>query len=546
MIQRINENQLSKEFDLIVIGGGINGCGIARDAAERGLKVLLLEKEDFGSGCTSASTRLIHGGLRYLEHYEFDLVRESLVERELLLKNANHLVSPLKLFIPVYKGDKRGPWLIKAGMLLYDFLSIGKSLPNHKIISRENFIKQEPGVNNKDLISAAEYYDAQVVFPERICLENILMARQNDALLLNHSKVINLELADNKILEIEFLDLLSQNKYKARGKIVLNASGPWVDSLCELMDRKIKQKISGTVGSHIFIRKFNGGPKNAIFALAKTDARPFFIVPWQGYYLIGTTDIPIEGEIDHLKISNSEINYLINEANNIFYPNKIAVDDIVFSYSGVRPLPFSIWNEMNPSKVTRRHIIFDHLEEGIDNFISIIGGKLTTYRNLSEIAVNLVYKKLNYKFVPCLTRTKPLLGNIDGEVEKYKKQEIKKVAKRHDIDPDILIHLINIYGKKYRSILDLSLKNQDLGRLLSSSSLDVRAQVVHAIQNELAYTISDILLRRTLLGLNEGLGKDAMPEVIKSLQLYLGLSNQDINKQISDYEDNVIKLRKIN
>ena len=541
MQKRFNENQFTKDFDLIVIGGGINGCGIARDASERGLRVLLLEKEDFGSGCTSAASRLGHGGLRYLEYFEVDLVRESLRERENLLKNANHLVRPLQFSIPIYKGDQRGKLKIKAGMILYDLLSRGKSLPVHKMYSREEFLEFEPSVCAENLTGAATYYDTQMTFPERICLENALMAKQSGALVLNHSEVIALNASGGRISEVGFIDQLTGKKHKARGKIVLNVSGPWVDSLCGLTGADIDRKIGGTKGSHIIVKKFEGGPKNALYATAKSDSRPFFIIPWREYYLIGTTDIPFKGDLDHLVTTKEEVKYLLDETNRVL--NKKLLDkDILFTYCGVRPLPFE--EGKVPGQITRRHIISEHNSDGLDNFISIIGGKLTTYRNLSEQVVDLILKKLTYNFVSSNTAVTPLLGCVNGDFEEYKSSEVKKSAKKYDLDPEIVSQLIDLYGKQYKSVIKLMQENPDFGRLLSSHALDIRAQVVYALKNEMACTLSDVILRRTTLGLSEGLGEDAIPEVLKILQEVLKLDSHELDKQLKDYEQKVISLRK--
>ena len=546
MLQRFKDKDISKEFDLIVIGGGINGCGIARDASERGLSVLLLEKEDFGSGCTSASTRLIHGGLRYLEHFEFDLVRESLREREILLQNANHLVKPIELCIPIYKTDKRGYFLIKTGMILYDLLSFDKSLPGHKMMSKSEFINYEPSVRKENLKGAALYYDAQVTYAERLCVENAIMAKNNGALVLNHAEVISFEINSGEIASVRFLDKLTGKAHKVKGKSIINVSGPWVDSLCGLVDKNIKKQIGGTKGSHIIIKKFNSGPKHALYVNAKSDSRPFFILPWQDYYLIGTTDIPFSGNLDELKAHEDEIKYLIGETNNVLESKKISISDILFSYSGVRPLPYT-GNQSNPAKITRKHIIHEHVEEDLSNFISVIGGKLTTYRNLSEQAVDLVYKKLGYDFISSKTKNKPLIGNIDSvqKIEAYKKSQAKKLQRRHDLDQEIVFHLIDLYGKRYKEVLDLTVNNPEQGKLLSSYSLDIRAEVEFSICKEMAYTLSDVLLRRTVLGLNENLGEDAIPEVLRQLQILLDLSNGELKQQTEDYIKKIVQQRKL-
>lgn len=545
MINRINPREIEKVFDLIVIGGGINGCGIARDASERGLKVLLLEKEDFGYGCTSASSRLIHGGLRYLEHFEFDLVRESLRERELLLQNAKHLVRSLELCIPVYKGDKRSYWLIKAGMVLYDLLSFDKSLPRHKMMSKDEFVKHEKGVKSDGLLGVAVYYDAQSHFPERICLENALMAQRDGALVLNHTYVTNIDFTEDKTGKVEFLESITNKKYKVRGKVIVNVAGPWVDSLIGLLSQNIEKKIGGTKGSHIVVKKFDGGPKHAIYATAKSDGRPIFIIPWLNYYLIGTTDISYSGDLDILKAENVEIDYLLREANQILSNKTLVQQDILYCFTGIRPLPYT--NKKDPGKITRKHIISDHASDGFPNFISIIGGKLTTYRDLSEQVIDLVLEKLGYKFIHSKTKTIPLIGNPDKnvDIETYKEDELKKIKKRQDLDPEIIVHLIDLYGKRYKELLKLISQNPDLGRLLSSYSLDIKAQVDYAVKNELALTITDVLLRRTTLGFSDMLGTDAIDQVAKRLQVLLDLTQEEINKQIKDYEEKVVKHRKV-
>ena len=540
MIARINEKQLKKEFDLIVIGGGINGCGIARDAVSRGLKVLLLEKEDFGSGCSSISTRLIHGGLRYLEHLEFGLVRESLHEEKTLLKNANHLVRSLEFCFPVYRNDKRSPFVIKMGMIIYDLLSIGRDLPGHRILSPDEFQSYDSALNDDGLVKAVVFYDSQVLFPERICLENILMAKQKGAVTLNHAEVKKINIDANKITSLEFLDLLSNRKWTVSGKVVINASGPWLDKVNGIAIENPKTLLGGTKGSHIIINKFQNGPKQAIIHYA-SDGRPVFIIPWKDYYLIGTTDIPFDGDLDHVSITRSEIDYLINETNKILKNKIIKISDVLYTYSGVRPLPYSPGS--NPSAITRRHIIFDHSQTGLENMISIIGGKLTTYRNLSEQAVNLTFKKLDLEFVACSTRAEPLIGCLPTGVQEFKEKYVKKAEKKYDIDPDIISFLIDFYGTRFKDVLDLTLQEKELGKLLSSSSLDIMSQIFLALQDEMAWTVTDILLRRTSLGLSSGLGESVVSDIAKILQVNLNLSKQEIEKQINDYYEKVVKLR---
>ena len=541
MLERYKEVDLQKEFDLIIIGGGINGCGIARDAAERGLKVLLLEKEDFGSGCSSAATRIIHGGLRYLEHLELYLVRESLRERELLLKNASHLVKPLEFCLPVYKDDKRGYWLIKLGMLAYDLLSFDKSLPWHRMLSYDDFALYEPEVNHEGLIGAAVYYDAQVTFPERICIENIIMAKNAGAIPINHAEVVGVQLSGDKVSAVNFIDNLTDKRHSVRGKVVINVSGPWVDEMLGLTERHLKKQIGGTKGSHIVVKRFPNGPRHALYVSAKSDGRPFFIIPWQSYYLIGTTDIPYSGDLDKVSATNEEVDYLIKETNRVLSSVQITKEDILFTYAGIRPLPFL--GSANPAATTRRHIIFDHSNEGISNFLSIIGGKLTTYRNLSEQVTDKTLTKLNYDFVRSKTRKVPLIGNPNEGIEGFKEKYSEELKRRYQIDDETISNLINIYGKRCLEVLKVVERNKMFSKHLSSHSPDIGAQIAFAVESEMAYTVSDVLLRRTSLGLNNNLGIEAINDVAGILGNYLQLSTSEVEKQIREYEERVVKLR---
>jgi len=265
--------------DVVIIGGGINGAGIARDAAMRGLKVLLIEKGELGCATTSASTRLIHGGLRYLEHFEFGLVRESLREREILLKIAPDLVRPLAITIPIYKQNKRGRLTIRAGMNLYDLLSWGKSLPSHQMLSRAETLERWPGLNPESLLGSALYYDAQVEFPERLVVANVQSARECGAEVLTHARVTNLAVEGGKVSGVEFVSEDGQKQF-AEASVVINAAGPWIDLVLEQTLIKSPRLIGGTKGSHIVVASFPGAPRNAIYLEARSDERPIFIIPW--------------------------------------------------------------------------------------------------------------------------------------------------------------------------------------------------------------------------------------------------------------------------
>ena len=401
---RLKSNQ---QFDVVIIGAGINGAGIARDAAMRGLSVLLVDKSDIGTGTTSASTRLIHGGLRYLEHYEFGLVRESLRERETLLKIAPHLVRPLPITIPIYKHSRRGRATIRAGMIAYDLLSIGKSLPRHRMLSRGETLKQSPGLNPEGLLGSALYFDAQVEFPERLVLENVLAARGHGAEVLTYTPVTNFRGEGDSVSGVEFVsEGLSQF---ARAAVVINAAGPWVDRLLERAPVQSPRLIGGTKGSHMVVSPFPGAPTTAIYIEARSDRRPFFIIPWNGKYLIGTTDVRFEDDPDDVRSEPWEIDYLLSETNLAFPSAQLTRDRILFTYAGVRPLART--DDKDEQSITRRHFICEHPQ--LKNLLSIVGGKLTTYRNLAEECVDLIFRKLGRSSPPCTTAKEVLPGAVD-------------------------------------------------------------------------------------------------------------------------------------
>ena len=399
---------MTSQFDVIVIGAGINGAGIARDAAMRGLKVLLVDKSDIGSGTSSASTRLIHGGLRYLEHFELGLVRESLRERETLLRIAPHLVRPLAITIPIYKQSQRGPMTIRAGMIVYDLLSFTKSLPRHRMLSRRATLEQLPGLNPEGLLGSALYYDAQVEFAERSGVGKRAGGNERGTEVYTYARVTNLIVENEDVSGIEFVRDDGTKQF-ARASVIVNASGPWVDYLLDEVPIESPKLIGGTKGSHVVVGQFGGAPANAIYLEAESDKRPFFIIPWNGNYLIGTTDVRFEDDPDKVRSELWEIDYLLAETNRAFPEVRLTCDHVLYTYSGVRPLP--VEGKKDEQSITRRHFIREHPR--LSNLLSIVGGKLTTYRSLAEECVDLIFHKLGRSLPPCTTAKEVLPGGVN-------------------------------------------------------------------------------------------------------------------------------------
>lgn len=528
-------------YDVVVIGGGINGAATARDAALRGLKTVLIDKGDFASGTTSWSSRLVHGGLRYLEYFEFNLVRESLAEREILLKSAPHLVHPLQLTIPIYKQGSRSYWEIWAGMVLYDILSFDKSLLNHRMLPKAKLKQLFREINPAGVEGAAQYFDAQAEYAERLCLENVLSAQAAGATVLNYVQITGLVREGDRITQLTCKDELSEQTFTLQTNsktVIVNTSGPWVDRVCRQGERDhqaapigTKQKIGGTKGSHIIVDTFPGAPEAAFYVEALSDNRPFFILPFLGQCLIGTTDLRFEGDLDKVKADNDEIDYLLLETNKIFPAARLSRDSVKFTYSGVRPLPYT--DSKNPGAVSRNHLLYDHSSEGVVNMVSLIGGKLTTHRRVGEEMVDWVYKRRKQPAPPCQTRVQPLPGAI---LPTDRRIAEAGAAYRDRLSLPTLDHLFTLYGARVFNLLRLIDDSPELAEPIVVGLPDIKAQVVYAVRSEMAYTLSDICRRRTMLSLQANYGLDALEAISQTLQNHCGWSKADCEAAIARYK----------
>jgi glycerol-3-phosphate dehydrogenase len=518
---------MSDNFDLIVIGAGINGAGIARDAALRGLSVLLLDKGDIGGGTSSVSTRLIHGGLRYLEHGEVGLVRESLRERETLLRLAPHLVRPLPLIVPIYQNQQRGRLAIRAGMMVYDALSAHKSLPRHRMLTPENTLKEAPGLNSSGLLGAALYFDAQVEFAERLVLENVLSAVEHGASIHTYSRVEAFTIEEGEIRGIQYSDLITGERRNARASIVINAAGPWVDEVIGIANQNSPRLIGGTKGSHIIVGPFAGAPRTAVYIEAHVDQRPLFIIPWNGLYLIGTTDKRFEGDLDAVEIDENEKGYLLEEANRYFPHAQLTENSVKYSYSGVRPLAFT--DDRSESAITRRHFVREH--PNLRGLLSVVGGKLTTYRHLAEETIDLVMRKLGRHETRVDTAKIPLPGACCDSFEHFSEDFHRGAG----LSSSVSNRLLRIYGTRATEVVELVKKDRSLAEVIEDESGALAAEVVFSFENELAQTLSDCLMRRTMVGLNSSCGTNAVEAAAMAGRKYLGWSEEKAESEVQAY-----------
>jgi glycerol-3-phosphate dehydrogenase len=551
MASRVPQDIGDYPFDLIVVGAGINGAGIARDAAMRGLRVLLLDKGDIASGTTQWATRLIHGGLRYLEYYEVSLVRESLKDREILLHIAPHLVKPLGFLVPIYERAKHGPLMVRLGMFGYDTLSLDKSLPNHSMLSAEEALEREPGLNPEGLRGAAFYYDAQVEYAERIAVENAISAHEHGAVVLTYARVDRLVREGDRVTGVEFTDVLGGGTYQAHAPVTVNVAGPWVDEV--LGDVSEGRMIGGTKGSHLIVDPFPGAPKNeALYVEARRDGRPYFIVPWNGRYLIGTTDIRYDGDLDRVVADEEEIDYLIEETNYVIPEANLTRESVLFTYSGIRPLPFQ--PEGAEGSVTRSHIVYDHARgrgigtkrssagedaPRVEGLISIVGGKLTTYRNLSRQTVDMVYEKTGREAPESRTSKVPLPGGETDDFEAF----AARFKTTSGLTDWLSERLLKLYGVRALDVLEVAGEDPSLrmplGPSASVESGIIGAEVLYALRRELAQTLSDVLLRRTMVGLGPNVGLDVDEAAAQVAVKHEGWSEERARNETDTYREYV-------
>ena len=511
-------------FDLIIVGGGIIGTGIARDAALRGLRTLLVEKEDFAYGTTSRSSRLIHGGLRYLRMLEFNLVRQDLRERETLLSIAPHLVHRLQFIIPLIRSSLFYRFALPFGLRVYDILSIGKSLPSWQRLSQHETLEQEPWMSETDgLIGSYLYYDCQADFVERLCLENALDAAEHGACMLNHAAMTGLLTRDSTVCGIEVRDTLSGENYLVNGRIVLNAGGPWANLVWDKLNINKTGSLRKTKGIHLLTSKISN---NALVLFAKSDGRLFFVIPWQDYSIIGTTDTDYFGDMDAVYANVSDVDYLVSELRH-YFPG-FRQEDIYYTMAGLRPL-VAIERKVE-SNTSRAHKLIDHEQrDRIKGFISVLGGKITAYRAIAEKAVDLVGRKLGQK-LPCSTAYTPLPGSPAAQ-----RKDIEQAAQVYGLPAETVAYLAAIYGSRFSSVLEYITVDKRLGQPISASCRDIIAQIKHAVDEEEALTVGDFLLRRSPVGLGSSRGLDAVATVAREMGSLLGWSDPERQNQIDNY-----------
>ncbi len=508
-----------RAFDLLIIGGGIVGAGIARDAAMRGLSVALIEQGDFASGTSSKTSKLIHGGLRYLEQGRIRLVAESVREREVLRTIAPEVVNPLSLLLPLYRDNSRPVWKIRAGLWLYDRFASGNAAIPSSLLTADQALAEEPRLSKEGLLAAGRYGDCQMN-DARLCLLNVLQASGFGSVCLNYARARALLFAQGQVCGAAVEDILDGQAYEVRAAVVVNATGPWSDAVRRLSTEDAPARLAPTKGIHLIVPRIS---RNGLFIEAKRDRRMIFVLPWGAdASLIGTTESPVDGPLDALRPQPDEISYLLEEIRRAMPGEGLSERDLIASFAGARPL---LTYAGSTSKASREHAI----EVDKNSLISILGGKYTTYRRMSQEVTDLVMRSMGRPGERCVTDRVSLLE----EVPELALGPWRSVLDR--LGPETVARLIGRYGMDALSVFRLVQQDPALAQPACSHHPYLAAELVHAIRNELACTITDVLARRTGVAWSACHGLEILPSLVKWFEQHAGYSHARMARQVDAY-----------
>lgn len=516
---RTPERLGQQPFDLLVIGGGILGAGIARDAALRGLSVALVEQGDFVSGTSSKTTKLVHGGLRYLEQYDVGLVRESCRERQALLTLAPHLVQPIPFVIPVFRGGPRPAWKIRAGVTVYDWLAGRNRLAPHQFYSARRLQELEPVLAESAVTAGAQYHDAQMD-DIRLCLENVFGAVEHGAVAVNHARVVRFHVQAppngagqappksagqvGRVAGAEVDSTAGPGSWLVRAKVVVNAAGPWADAVRRLADPHAASVVRRSKGIHLVYPKLP--IQRALVLSAHRDGRVFFLIPWRQWTLIGTTDTDFDESPERARATPDDVTYLLEETNRLLPRLRLERQAIVTTFAGVRPLVAGAGGEQVPWHVSRGHL----LHEDPNGLLTIVGGKYTTYRAIAEQVVDRVARQVGKPVGPC--RTAELSLNV-------------------------------MQARRAQALAELIRRDARLAEPLCASHHHLKAEVRYAVEQEAAVTLGDLLWRRLEVAWTPCQGLDCAETAARVMADALGWDAAGIRRQVETYRAEVLANR---
>jgi len=523
-------------FDILVIGGGVTGTCVARDAALRGFSTACVDKNDWAFGTSSRSSKMIHGGIRYLEMFDFKLVFEACRERRQLLLNAPHLVYPQPFTFPIYKGDKNGIFMIESGLILYDMLALFRNVQNHKMYLHDKAMELEDGLDSDRIKAAGVFYDCSTD-DARLTLAFALSAIDAGARCANYVEVVSLLRDGNRLSGARVRDVLSGEEFDVEARMVCNASGAWGDEVCDLDEPGAPSKLQLTKGSHILVPRGRARTKNALPVVSPTDDRLMFVIPRGHFSLIGTTDTYYHEDLDHPFATKEDVEYILEAVNDILPRAHLDMGDIISTYSGLRPLAMQEGGEdVAASSVSREHRIYTSRS----GMLTIAGGKLTTARSMAEEMVDMTARKLLKDFGvkakrPCQTMNNPIIGTPAPDTE----ARVRALSAKLTFDDDILNGLFK-QGTDALKVLALIDEDASLAERLAPEIPHIKAQVKFAIEGEMARSVDDFLVRRTEIyyqAADQGLG--VAEEVARIMGESLGWDADEGKRQVEAYKKTV-------
>lgn len=543
----------NETFDIVIVGGGIVGAGVAREAALAGFRAALLERDDFASGTSSRSSRLIHGGVRYLEHGHLGLVFESSRERRLLLQLAPHLVRPLAFTWPVYRDARVPRWKLRAGLFLYDVLALFRNVQRHHGLTVSGISAAEPALSRDGLKGGARYWDASTD-DSRLTLANALAAREAGATVINHVAVVGgvHPGASNTaaLTGVHAQDRLTGEKFSVSGAVVVNATGPWSDATAALTGVASTAGVLGSAGTHIAVPRHRLGNRDAITLVSPVDGRVMFVLPAGPHAIVGTTERETKATADNIRATEQDVSYLLRSVNLLFPYAQLTPDDVITAWAGIRPLAAKRAGTGGANAASREHSI----QVRDDGLVSVTGGKLTSYRSMSADVLQHVVGELRNKkhhkapanrdYTAALkhgarsSRIEPLPG---GDIES--RHGTVHDAQAATNDAAIAERLALAYGSRWRNVWSYAQRDHSLSRRLVQDLPYCVAEVAHAVEREMACTLADVLVRRTHIAFEtRDNGRGVAKRIAPLMAALLGWSEVQQERALEDYEAEVTRL----
>jgi len=521
-----------EQFDVLVVGGGITGAGIARDAAMRGLTTALVERDDFASGTSSRSSRLVHGGVRYLEHGHLHLVFESSRERRTLLRIAPHLVRPLRFTWPVYRDARVPLWKLGLGLFMYDALAIFRNVHGHRLLTPKEVSGEEPALSRANLVGGASYYDASTD-DTRLTLANVIVAEESGAVAVNHAPVVGMIREGERIVGAVVREDADDTEVSVRARVVVNATGPWTDAVRAMDGDARTHAVRATKGVHIAVPRERLATNAAVTLLSPIDGRVMFALPSTATTIVGTTDTPTDERPEHVRASRQDIDYLLAAANVFFPAARLTPADVVAAWAGIRPLVASGFTG-SPASASREH----RIDRSASGLISVSGGKLTTYRSMAAEVVDVVEQSLGRRRRRSKTNVVPLPG---GDIRSF--DETLRAAELEVGDSALARRLVEAHGSRWREVAALTTAEPALARRIARDLPYLLAEVVYAVEREMAMTLADVLVRRLHLAFEVAdHGRSAARVATAVLAGRLGWDNARARSEIARYEAEVERL----